>query len=93
MILKHIDKPLLAIVVVEQGRIESRRIDVDGVRPRALDLVRMNNVIRVIFERAILALDVGVHEPELVAVVRQTGGPYTCFPPPECVMQSSKWGF
>ena len=69
---------------MEQGRIESRGIDVDGVRPRALDLVRMNNVVGVIFERAILALDVGVHEPELIAVVGQTGGPYTCFPPGMC---------
>ena len=69
VILQHVHKPLLAIVVVKQRGVKARRVDVKGLRPRSFDTVGGDDIVWVIFEGTVLALDIRVYQPKLVSVV------------------------
>jgi hypothetical protein len=51
-------------------------VDVDGVRPRALDAISGDNVVGCVLEGAVLAFDVGVYQPEFAAVMCKARCPY-----------------
>ena len=72
----HVDEPLAAVVVVEQRRVEAGRVGVDGLGPGAVDAGGAGDVVVRVLEGAVLALDVGVDEPEAVAVVGQARRPH-----------------
>ena len=73
---EHVDEVLLVVVVVEERRVEARRVGVDRIGPGPGDGVGSHDVVVRVLEGAVLALDVGVDEPELGAVVGQARGPH-----------------
>jgi len=52
-------------------------VDVNGVRPWTLDAIGSDDVVGRVFEGAILAFDVCVHQPEFAAVMSEARCPYT----------------
>ena len=75
MVPQHVDEPLAAVVVVKQRGVEARGVHVDRIGPRAFDRGRGDEVVVRVLERAVLALDVGVDEEELLAVMAEAGRP------------------
>jgi len=73
---EHVSKPLLPVAVVEERRVEPRRVDIKRVRPRPLYRRRGHDVVVRVLEGAVLALDVGIDQVELLAVVGEAGRPY-----------------
>ena len=71
----HVDEPFAAIIIVEQAGVETRGIGIDRVGPGALDLIGPDDVIVRVLERAVLALDVGIDQPEFFAIMGEAGGP------------------
>ena len=75
MVPQHVDEPFAAIVIVEQARVKARGIHVDRIAPGPLDAVGPDDVIMRVLERAVLALDVGIDQPEFFAVMAEAGRP------------------
>ena len=61
---EHVEEPFAAVIVVEQRRIEARRVDIDRVRPWTFDGRRGDDVVVHVLEVAVEPLDVGVDQPE-----------------------------
>ena len=75
MIPQHVDEPFLAIVVVEERRIKSRGVDVNRIRPWALNFRRGDDVVVSVLERAVFASHIGEDKPEFLPIVRKARCP------------------
>jgi hypothetical protein len=72
---QHVHEPLLAIIIMEERRVESRGVHVNWVRPWTFNLRRGNDVVVSILERAVFAPHIGVDKPELLPIVSKTRCP------------------
>ena len=70
-----VHEPLSAVVVVEERGVEAGGVHVDGVRPGAGDGGGGDEVVVGVLEVAVVALDVGVDQPEEAVGVAEAGGP------------------
>ena len=75
MVPHHVDEPLASVVVVKERGVEAARIDVDRVRPRALDRRRGHDVVVRVLEVAVQPLDVGIDQPEFAVGMGQAWRP------------------
>ena len=84
MVPAEIDQVLAAIVIVKERRIEAGAVEVNGVRPLAIDGRACHQVVVGIAERgtgggalggAAVALYVGIDEPEQTVGVGEAGCP------------------
>ena len=64
MIPDHVEEPFATVIVVEQRRVETARIDVDRIRPWSLDRRRGDNVVVRVLEIAVEPFHVRVDKPE-----------------------------
>ena len=72
----HVDVPLATVIVMEQRRIEATGVQIDRLRPAAIDSRRGRQVVMGVFEIAVEALDVRVQEPEQAVMPTQARRPY-----------------
>ena len=70
-----VHEPLAAVVVVEERGVEAGGVHVDRVRPGAGDRRGGDKVVVGVLEVAVVALDVGVDQPEEAVGVAEAGGP------------------
>ena len=71
----HIDEPLTVIVVVKERGIEAAAVQINAVRPAAVDRFAGRQIVVHVLEAAFVALDVRVDEPEKAIGIRQTRRP------------------
>lgn len=71
----HVDEPLAAVIVVEERGIEAGGIDIDRLGPFGLDRGCRDDVVRRVLEIAVVALDVGIDQPELPVGIGQARRP------------------
>lgn len=73
----HVDEVLLAgNGVVKERRVEARGVNVDSVGPGACDGRGGGNIVVRVFIVAVVALHVGVDEPEAAVAVREARRPH-----------------
>ncbi len=70
-----VDEPLAAVVVVEERGVEAGGVEVDGIGPGAGDFRCGYKVVVGVLEVAVVALHVGVDQPEAAVGVAEAGGP------------------
>lgn len=75
MILQHVDKPFFAVIIMKERWVKSRGVDVDRIRPWALDAICCDDVVWRIFEGTIFALNIRVNQPEPFTVMGKTRSP------------------
>ncbi|MNJ31102.1 hypothetical protein D3C77_257270 [compost metagenome] len=75
-----IQQPLAAVIVMEQGRIEAAAVQINRLRPRAVDGFSRNQVVMAILEWPLRTLDIRIHEIEQSVMIAELRRPNAAIP-------------